>query len=89
MSVRRVGLIAAVAVCGTLGMVGMASARDYVPGHDRDPAYGHHRDSSGADHYGPLYSKPMGSPAGGSGDTAEPSSNDNLSPDTLMRTFVP
>ncbi|HEX4246555.1 MAG TPA: hypothetical protein VH008_01715 [Pseudonocardia sp.] len=76
----------------TVSLAGVAVAKEYVPGHEGDPAYEHHRDHSGADHYGKLYSKPVGgSSSSSSSDSGAPSerSGDDLGPGDLTRTFLP
>lgn len=84
----RVVLAIAGATAATVSLAGVAVAQEYVPGHDGDPAYGHHRDHSGADHYGKLYSKPVGSSSGNSSPSPE-RSGDDLDPGTVTRTFLP
>lgn len=84
----RIPLVLAGVVAATVSLAGVAAATDYVPNHDGDSVYGHHRDSSGADHYGKLYSKPVGS-SSGTPKTQPKREGNELSPGGLTRTFLP
>jgi len=84
----RIPMVLAGVVAATVSLTGIAAATDYVPNHEGDPAYGHHRDRSGADHYGKLYSKPVGGSSGASG-TQPKRDGGELSPESLTRTFLP
>jgi hypothetical protein len=81
-------MVLAGVVVATVSLAGIAAPTDYVPNHEGDPSYGHHRDSSGADHYGKLYSKPVGGSSGASR-TQPKREGGELSPVGLTRTFLP